>query len=178
MKKAVIAIVTCLLATAMWAQDNSQQQAPTNPPMRRPGMGMMGGPDVAFRLPFGAWWKNSDIVQKTNLTDSQAQQIEGIFQQNRNNLELAGRAVYQAEQALKPLINTDQLNDAQINAQLQTVATARMNLEIAHAQMLLAIRKVLTLDQWKTLQSMGPQHPFGGERRRRQGQPNPTPPEL
>ena|SRR5215469_132952 len=177
MKKAVIAIVTCLLATAMWAQDNSQQQAPPNPPMRKP-LGMMGGPAGAFRLPFGAWWKNSEIVQKINLTDTQAQQIESIFQQNRTNLEAAGHAVYQAEQALKPLINTDQLNDSQINAQLDTIAQARMNLEKTHAQMLLAIRKVLSLDQWKTLQSMGPMGPFGEGRRRRQGQQPPTPPEL
>jgi len=162
----------------MWAQESSQQ-APPNPP-RRPGMGMMGGPDVAFRLPFGAWWKNSEIVQKISLTDAQAEQIESIFQQNRNNLELAGRAVYQGEQALKPLINTDQLNDAQINAQLETIAQARMNLEKVHTQMLLAIRKVLSLDQWKTLQSMGPMRPFGEERRHRQGQGQQptTPPQL
>ncbi|HKD91651.1 MAG TPA: hypothetical protein VKB56_07090, partial [Terriglobales bacterium] len=73
MKKVVIAIVTCLLTATMWAQESSQQ-APPNPP-RRPGMGMMGGPDVAFRLPFGAWWKNSEIVQKISLTDAQAEQI-------------------------------------------------------------------------------------------------------
>jgi Spy/CpxP family protein refolding chaperone len=177
MKKAVITLAACLLAATMWAQDNSQQQAPPDrrdhPPMRR----MMGpGGEGAFHLPPGAWWKNSEIVQKINLSDSQVQQIESIFQQSRAALETNGRALRQAEEALTPMVDAETINDAQIEAQLDTIAQARMNLEKAHAQMLLAIRKVLTHDQWMTLQSLGPS---GKMRMRRYGegqQPPPPPP--
>lgn len=157
MKRAVIAIAICLVATAMWAQDKQDTQQGSHA-WRRMKMahGMMGPAGPGFGMPPGPWWKNSEIVQKINLSDAQVQQIEGIFQQNRTTLESSGRAVKDAEMALKPMVDAEPLNDAQINAQLDTIAQARMNLEKTHAQMLLAIRHVLTHDQWTTLQSLGP----------------------
>ncbi|MBV8205541.1 MAG: Spy/CpxP family protein refolding chaperone [Acidobacteria bacterium] len=159
--KNFFAIVFCLVVPALWAQDNTQ-----GPPTPGPGRfamrpRMMGAGGQGFGMPPGPWWKNSEIVQKINLSDAQVQQIESIFQQNRSNLQSAGSAVKQAEQALKPLINTEPLNDTQINAQLDAIAQARMNLQKIHAQMLLAVRKVLTLDQWTALQAMGPPSGFG-----------------
>lgn len=171
MKKAMIAVLFCVLASMMWGQDSQskgqsndkQDTQPAGPQWKRMkiehGMmrpGMMGPAGAGFGMPPGPWWKNSEIVQKINLSDTQVQQIEAIFQQDRVNLENAGRGVKDAEMALRPLINTQQINDAQVNAQLDAVLQARLNLERTHAQMLLAIRKVLTLDQWTALQSMGP----------------------
>jgi hypothetical protein len=43
-------------------------------------------------------------------------------------------------------------------AQVDRIAAARAELEKANAQMLLGIRRVLTLDQWKKLQSLQPVH--------------------
>ncbi|HZU22819.1 MAG TPA: hypothetical protein VE998_08315 [Terriglobales bacterium] len=175
MKKAVITMLV-LVAAALAAQENQQGNNENHP---RPGM-MMKVPESGFRMPPGPWWKDSEVVQKINLRDDQAQQIEAIFQKNRDKLELSGRAVYQAEQALKPLIDSDQVNDpqvsAQINNQLKAVVQARTDLELEHAQMLLEIRQVLSLDQWKALQSVDPMRGFGGERRRRSA--TPPPPEL
>ena len=157
MKRAVIVIAACLVTTAMWAQDTqgTQSGAPGWKAMKM-RRGMMGPGGPGFGIPPGPWWKNSEIVQKINLSDAQVQQIEGIFEQNRTTLENAGQAVKNAEMALKPMVDAEPLNDAQINAQLDTIAQARMNLEKTHAQMLLAIRHVLTHDQWTALQSLGP----------------------
>jgi Spy/CpxP family protein refolding chaperone len=171
MRKFVIAVAFCLLAAGVWAQDNQDTQQGQQPqPWQRMHMerGMMGPAGAGLGMPPGAWWKNSAIVQKINLSDSQVQQIESIFQQDRANLENAGRAVREAEMALRPMIDAAQLNDAQINAQLETVLQARMNLERTHAQMLLSIRKVLTSDQWTTLKTIGPpEKPHTFERRMR-----------
>jgi Spy/CpxP family protein refolding chaperone len=161
MRKAVIAVTFCLLVSMVWAQDKNSEKQDTQPgPAQWKRMkserGMMGPGGAGLGMPPGPWWKNSMIVQKINLSDAQVQQIESIFQQDRTNLENAGRGVKEAEMALRPLINSQQLNDAQVEAQLETVLQARMNLERTHAQMLLAIRKVLTLDQWTALQAMGP----------------------
>src|SRR5215469_3933259 len=158
MKKVSIAIVMSLLATCVWAQD--QQQTPPPGPRGGTFMKRMAPGGGGFHMPMGPWWKNSDIVQKINLSDAQVQQIESIFQQSRSNLQAAGSALRQAEQGLQPLINTDQMNDAQISVQLDAIAQARMNLEKTRDQMLLAIRKVLTLDQWTQLQSMEPPNGF------------------
>lgn len=182
MRKAALLFLACLMASVMWAQQDNQQQG--QPPHPRDHMGMMGpgGPGgPGFGIPPGPWWKNSQIAQKLNLTDAQVQQIESAFQQNRSNLQAANQALRQAEEAFKPLIDSDQLNDAQINAQLDAVLQARANLERLHAQTLLAIRKVLTHDQWTALQSMEPargmMRPRGFGKNQQNGQQPPPPPE-
>src|SRR5208337_1966603 len=45
-------------------------------------------------------------------------------------------------------------DEAQVIAQIDKVAQARANLEKSNAQMLLAIRRVLTVDQWKILRDL------------------------
>lgn len=185
MKRAVTIIAACLLATAVWAQDTQDAQ-PGTPAWKKMKMEhaelghRMGPGGPGFGMPPGPWWKNSEIVQKINLSDAQVQQIEGIFQQDRTTLETAGRALKDAEMALKPMIDAEPLNDAQINAQLDTIAQARMNLEKTHAQMLLAIRHVLTHDQWTALQAIGPPdkaHMFGPRMRKPMLDGEPKPPQ-
>src|ERR1700741_2326849 len=48
------------------------------------GMGPMGPGPHAIGIgphhgPFGAWWKNSDVVKELQLTDAQVKQIEQTF---------------------------------------------------------------------------------------------------
>jgi hypothetical protein len=52
------------------------------------------------------------------------------------------------------LIEADQPDESQVIAQIDKVAQARANLEKSNAQMLLAIRRVLTVDQWKKLRDL------------------------
>ena len=62
-------------------------------------------------------------------------------------------ALERAEAILDPLIEADQPDVAQVIAQIEKVAQARANLEKSDARMLLAIRRVLTVDQWKKLRN-------------------------
>lgn len=183
MRKLAVAILVCLTAGMLCAQDNSQNTDPQNE-QRRPrmreggGMGMMGPGGPAFHMPPGAWWKNSEIAQKLNLSDAQTQTLESIFQNSRQQLEGYGTTLRQAEEALKPLVNSEQLNDVAIQAQLDQIAQARLGLEKAMSQMLLNVRKTLTLQQWQTLQSLRPPERLR-ERMHRNGEnPQPPPGEL
>jgi Spy/CpxP family protein refolding chaperone len=144
-----------LLCGVMLAQD-----APPPPPPAGPGGGHRqhigpGGPDGRGG-PLGAlggrWWKQSEIVQELGLSQQQISQIEQIFQTNQPQLKQNMQALHQQEDQLRSLLNADQPVPAQVNAQIDQIAQSRAALEKAHAQMLLAVRGVLTAEQWQKLQ--------------------------
>jgi Spy/CpxP family protein refolding chaperone len=163
MKRQLLVCVLLLSAAAF-------AQGPPSPGMM-PGPG--AGKDMIFISrgpgpehgpmgmgPMGRWWKNSDIVKKVGVSDEQVQKIEQIFQDHRLKLIDVRASLEKEEVRLQPMIEADSPNDKQIMAQIDRVANARAELEKANAQMMLDIRHVLTLDQWKKLQSVQPHGPM------------------
>jgi protein CpxP len=122
---------------------------------RRPPM------ERAFRLgPHGRWWNNPEFAQKLGLTADQQKRMEAVFEQARPGLmDLSGN-VRKEETSMEPLLAADQPDESKVLAQIDRVAQARAELEKANARMLLGLRRVLTPDQWKTLQAEEPMgHP-------------------
>ena len=78
---------------------------------------------------------------------------------------------------MEPLLAADQPDEGKILAQIDRVAQARAELEKANARMLLGLRRVLTPDQWKTLQADEPHRHYPRFGADREGNPDqiPTP---
>jgi Spy/CpxP family protein refolding chaperone len=148
--------VLLLLCGMAWAQDTPPQGQPPNPE-GGPGPHRMmrgpGGPEGPGMGMGPRWWKESRIVQAIGLSDQQVQQIEQIFQQNMGQLHQYHQTLQAQEKQLHDLLNADQPNSSQVNAQIDQIVQTRGQLEKNNAQMHLAIRGVLTADQWKKLQA-------------------------
>jgi Spy/CpxP family protein refolding chaperone len=114
-----------------------------------------GGRIQLFTAP-GKWWKDSGLMKKVGVSDEQVQRIEKIFQDHRLQLIDLHAALEKQEVILEPMVEADQPDEAQVTAQIDKVAQARANLEKSNALMLLAIRRVLTIDQWKKLRDLLP----------------------
>lgn len=158
----VTLIGTMLLCTgAALAQLPEKTPAPPGEPRRRVvERQAMREMHAGVRVPrSGKWWKNSEIVQKVGLSDSQVQEMEKIFQEHRLRLIDLHANLQKEETRLEPLIESDQPNEAEVAAQIDRVASARGALEKANAMMYLGIRKQMTTDQWKKLQEIAPPHP-------------------
>ena len=143
--------------------DAPQAPAPPPPPMqpRRPPM------ERAFRGGgHGRWWHNPETAQRLGLSADQEQKMDEIFQQHRLRLIDLNAALEKEEAVMEPLMESDQPDEARILAQIDRVAQARAELEKANARMLLGLRRVLTPDQWKKLESERPPRPEGREFRR------------
>lgn len=142
-----------LFGTVLMAVMAVAQGAPSTPPppgggmgMRRSGMMGHGG--------MGAWWKNSQLAQQLKLTDQQTKELEQTFTDYRLKLIDLRAEVERQEAKLQPLMDADQIDAAKVSTELDSLVAARGRLEKANMMMHVDMRKVLTPDQWKQLQSM------------------------
>jgi periplasmic protein CpxP/Spy len=119
------------------------------------GMGMRaGGGMVGPHGRFGAWWKNSDVVKQLQLTDAQIKEIEKTFLDYRLKLIDLRADVERQETKLQPLLEADEPNEHEVSSQVDALVAARGKLEKTNTMMMLAIRRVLSVDQWKKLQAI------------------------
>jgi Spy/CpxP family protein refolding chaperone len=95
------------------------------------------------------------MVERLGLTPEQQQKMDDVFQQNRARLIDLTASLDKEEAALEPLVAADQPDAAKVRVQISLVADARSELEKANANMLLGLRLVLTLEQWRKLQGPG-----------------------
>jgi protein CpxP len=115
----------------------------------------------AFHLgPRGRWWNNPDVAQKLGLNADQQKKMEAVFEQSRPALMDLSATVHKEEAAMEPLLAADQPDETKILAQIDRLAQARAELEKANARMLLGLRRLLTPEQWKTLQANEPHGRF------------------
>ena len=130
---AALLVMPCLAAA----------QGPPGPPF---------GPHPPADL--GKWWKNSEIVRELGLAEGQINQIEQTFLEHRLKLIDLRAELERQEARLQPLIEADQPDEPKVSAQIDLVLAARGKLEKANAMMMLAIRRVLSVEQWKKLQTI------------------------
>ncbi len=141
-----VAALAIVGAASAWAQspDGGLGMGPHRPPMER---------EMGPRGEHARWWNNPRAIEKLKLTDAQRKAMDDIYMQHRLTLVDLHATLEKAELAMEPLIGADQPDEGKILAQIDHVAQARAELEKANARMLLGIRRQLTPDQWKILQT-------------------------
>jgi Spy/CpxP family protein refolding chaperone len=103
--------------------------------------------------PKGRWWSNPQTAEMLGLTGDQVKKMDDIFQQHRLKLIDLNASLEKEEAILEPLVGADQPDDNKVLPQIDRVAQARAELEKANSRMLWSVRRVLTPEQWKKLQS-------------------------
>jgi periplasmic protein CpxP/Spy len=171
MKRTFAVLTLALCATAAMAQGAPQapideddailiaQAGPGAAPMamqdREPGPpGMAPYPGGMKRREPMKFWNNSEIATKIKLTDDQKQKLETTFTNYRLKLIDQRAAVEREEVKLQPLVQSDKLDEAAITRQIDSLISARGQLEKSSALLGVEIRKVLSTEQWKQLKDM------------------------
>jgi Spy/CpxP family protein refolding chaperone len=156
MNKKTLASLTVLLGLLGSVATASAQQPGPNPGFgdrHEMGRGDEGGMHRGLHgLPHGLWWKNPMLVQQIGITPDQEKKMDDILQQSRLQLIDLKANVERQEVLLRPMLDANPPDTAQVLAQVDKLAQARADLEKANARMLLGIRTVLTPDQWTKLQ--------------------------
>jgi Spy/CpxP family protein refolding chaperone len=102
----------------------------------------------------GAWWKNSEMVSKLQLSEEQVRKISQTYLDHKLKLVDLQADLEKQELRLQPLLDVDQPDESKVGAQIDLITSARGRLEKENALMMLAIRRWLSTEQWKKLQSM------------------------
>jgi periplasmic protein CpxP/Spy len=158
--------VSLVLFMMIGGQAFGQELAPSPESAQLPPPPMMnepGGPP-----PFGGanapmeWWRDSELVQKLQVSDEQVQKIDAIVQEHRiQNVDLRA-ALLKRELMLTFLLESGQPDESKVLAQIDKVVQAKGDLEKSHLQMILAVRRVLSAQQAKRLQELLPAPPMQG----------------
>jgi len=126
------------------------------PPAPQTAPGPFGAPGQ-LRVqpqPSGTWWKNPEIARRIELTEPQAIQIDQVYLEHRLRMVDMQGAVEKEEIRLQPLLDVDRPDEAQVAAQVDRVTAARGRIEKENTLMQLAIRRALSVEQWKKLQAV------------------------
>lgn len=150
----LVALMSVMLWGQLWAQE-----APAPGPGGPGGPGMHGphGPHGDF-----AWWKNSETTTKLGLNDSQVKQLDQTFVQHKMKLIDDMAAMQKADLTLHSLLDADSPDQSQVMAAVDQVLASRGTVERETTMMMLDMRKVLTVEQWKQLRAMHPMGPGFG----------------
>ncbi len=143
----LLACITFITAAAVAQGPGPMGMGPGGPGPHGMGMGPHHGP-------FGAWWKNSEVVKELQLSDAQVKQIGQTFLDYRLKLIDLRADLERQETKLEPLLEADQPNEQQVGSQVDAVVAARGKLEKTNTMMMLAIKKVLSVEQWKKLKTI------------------------
>jgi Spy/CpxP family protein refolding chaperone len=92
------------------------------------------------------WWQSDRYKTELMLTADQSKRLEEIFQQALPKLRAQMKTLETAEAELERLVQRG--DDSSVMAQVARVETARGELNTSRTMMLLAMRKLLTSDQW------------------------------
>jgi Spy/CpxP family protein refolding chaperone len=109
----------------------------------------------------GTWWRESYWIKELTLTPDQQKKMDEAFRQNKIKLIDLTAALDKEELILEPLVqNVNPVDEAKILAEIDRIADARAGLEKANARMLLAIREIMTQEQWDKLQTHKGNNPW------------------
>ena len=102
----------------------------------------------------GKWWQNPDVVSKLGLSDSQVSQLNQVFYNHKMKLIDYGADMEKQDLKLQTMLDADQPDEGQVNAQVDQVLSARGKLEREFTAMNLDLRKQLSLEQWRQLKTI------------------------
>jgi len=147
----ILALSTVALASAMQAQETSVTTGGAAGGVVTAGKGHHV---VMMRREMGKWWQNPDVVSKLGLSDSQITQLNQVFYSHKMKLIDYGADMEKQDLKLQNMLDADQPEEGQVNAQVDQVLSARGKLEREFTAMNLDLRKQLSLDQWRQLKTI------------------------
>ncbi len=100
------------------------------------------------------FWNDPDFTAELHLTEGQRKQLKDATLNQRLSLIDRGADVLKAFTRLSALLEADQLDDAAYKQQLDILAAAAGKVVLDVGEMAVTPRRVLTLEQWRKLQSL------------------------
>lgn len=157
MKLAFVVTAVLVFPLLVAAQTNVTVAPLANPQGMPTGVTAPGFPfPSGFKPPAGLvdqFWDDPACSAELHLTDVQRKQLQDAGLAQRLSLIDGGADALKAFTRLSALLEADQLDEAAYKQQLDILAAATGKLVLEIGEMTASPRRVLTLEQWRKLQS-------------------------
>jgi Spy/CpxP family protein refolding chaperone len=139
MKKVLIVVLAMAVCSPLWANE--------------------------WQLPPGKWWENQRLVEHLQLTGEQQEQIRGLVYEHAMRMIDLKAAVDRSGLVLREIVVQATFAPDEVRKAFTAFQNARRELESERFELLLAVRQVLTSEQWLQLQRVHQEM----QRRRQEG---------
>jgi Spy/CpxP family protein refolding chaperone len=148
----IVPLMVLAQTTVTIAPQAHPSAAPTST-TTAPGFPFPGGfnPPTGF---FDQFWNDPAFTAELHLTDVQRKQLQDATLTQQLSLIDGGADALKAVARLSALLEADQLDDAAYQLQLNNLAAATGKVVRDFGEMAVTPRRVLTLEQWRKLQSL------------------------
>lgn len=106
------------------------------------------------RLPPGKWWEMPKVVELLHLSQAQQEKINDLVYQHARKMIGLNAEVEKAKLALAQQVDSNSFEASKVRAAFNDFQNARRELENERFEMLLAVRKVLSAEQWQQIGDM------------------------
>jgi len=141
----LVALTVAAMAPLATAQDGQARRRGPGPGIGGPGPGgpgMRGGPMMGLR--------------GVDLTEAQQGQVKSIVDSHRDEVRAAGQKIGAAREAMRTLLEADQIDESAIRAKSVEVAAAEADAAIIQARVRQEIFGILTAEQLQKAKENGP----------------------
>lgn len=107
-----------------------------------------------FDLPPGRWWDDQRLAERVGLSEQQQEKIGEIFFESAQRMIDLSATVKKAGLQLAEVVDQKNFDPAAVRRAFAGFQEARQQLESERFEMLLAVRQVLTYEQWKKIQEI------------------------
>ena len=107
-----------------------------------------------YRLPPGKWWERPRIVEFLHLSPEQQEQIDTLVYEHARKMIGLNADLEGARLGLSREVDAANFDPAKVRSAFEVFQNARRVLETERFEMLLAVRQVLSSQQWSQLESL------------------------
>jgi len=108
----------------------------------------------AKEIPPGRWWRIPYFSEPLQITESQQNDLDALFDYNRNRLAELKRELEQEKRDLTRMLEQEHLNETATLGQMKQLESTRTLLAATHFSYSLEVRKLLGHDRFQQLKTL------------------------
>jgi Spy/CpxP family protein refolding chaperone len=108
----------------------------------------------SFNLPPGRWWENQRLAEHIQLSEDQQKAIRELVYEHAQRMIDLNAAVERTKLTLENEVKQESFDPSEVRKAFVAFQDARRTLELERFEMLLAVRQLLSQEQWDKLMSL------------------------
>jgi Spy/CpxP family protein refolding chaperone len=105
-------------------------------------------------IPPGRWWRVPYFADQLNITDQQKDELDKLFDYNRDRLAELKKQMEQEKRDLMQMIEQEHLNENDATGQMKKLENTRTILSATRFSYSLEVRKLLGYDRFQQLKTL------------------------